>query len=298
MIHNLEHYKVFYYVAKHGSITLAAQELAISQPAVSQSIRQLENSVGTMLFKRTSKGVRLSKEGELLFSYVTKGYDQIELGEYKLNQMLNLEIGEIHIGASDMTLQFFLLPYLEVFHEKYPGIKVKVTNAPTPLALQHLREGQIDFGVVSTPFEADPGMEVMLVKEIEDTFVAGRKFIQYKNKMLDLSELSTLPLICLEGNTSTRSFMDSFLEQQGVQIHPEFELATSDMVVQFAIRNLGIGSVMKEFAKEQLESGKLFELRFNKKFPKRNFGIVTEHKNPKSVAANNLLDIITREIQQ
>lgn len=81
MINNLEYYKVFYYVARNQSLTAAAEELAISQPAVSQSIKQLEIALGAKLFTRASKGVRLTQEGELLFSYVAKGYEQIALGE-------------------------------------------------------------------------------------------------------------------------------------------------------------------------------------------------------------------------
>ena len=113
MIDNLEYYKVFYYVAKTRSFTVAAKELSVSQSAVSQSVKQLETALNTTLFRRIAKGVALTKEGELLFSYVAKGYEQIEAGEKKLKQMLNLEMGEIHIGASDMTLQFYLLPFLE-----------------------------------------------------------------------------------------------------------------------------------------------------------------------------------------
>ena len=132
MINNLEAYKVFYYVAKCGSVTKAAGELSISQPAVSQAVKQLENTLDVSLFHRAAKGVRLTGEGELLYSYVAKGYEQIELGVKKVHQMQNMELGEVRIGASDMTLQFYLLPYLETFHERYPNIKVMVSNAPTP----------------------------------------------------------------------------------------------------------------------------------------------------------------------
>ena len=292
MITNLEYYKVFYHVARAGSLTIAAGELNISQPAVSQSIKQLETSLGTKLFTRASKGVRLTGEGELLYNYVAKGYEQIELGEQKLEQMLNLELGEIHIGASDMTLQFYLLPYLEQFHEKYPHIKVVVSNAPTPETLNNLSEHKIDFGVVSTPFENRAGLKTVNVREIEDVFVAGRKFIQYKNRMLDLQELERMPIIFLEGATSTRSYMDSFLQKNHVNIQPEFELATSDMIVQFALRNLGVGCVIRDFAREYLEDGRLFELRFNMIIPKRHFCVVTNVRNPLSAAARNMLELL------
>lgn len=291
-MNNLEYYKVFYHVAKAGSLTVAAKELNVSQPAVSQSVKQLEAALGTKLFTRASKGVRLTGEGELLYGYVAKGYEQIELGEQKLQQMLNLELGEIHIGASDMTLQFYLLPYLEQFHEKYPHIKVMVSNAPTPETLRNLDENKIDFGVVSTPFDNQGGLQAANVREIEDVFVAGRRFISYKNRMLDLQELEKMPIIYLEGATSTRSYMDSFLQKNNVYVRPEFELATSDMIVQFALRNLGVGCVVRDFAREYLEDGRLFELRFNMIIPKRHFCVVTNPANPLSAAARSMLELL------
>ena len=292
MISNLEYYKVFYYVGKTGSLTGAAEELSISQPAVSQTIRQLEKQLGTKLFQRGQKGIRLTKEGSLLYEYVAKGYEQMELGETKLRQMMNMELGEVRIGASDMTLRFFLLPYLERFHEQYPNIKVTVTNAPTPTTLTNLSAGKIDFGVVSSPFEAADDITSMPVREIEDIFIAGRGFIRYKNRMLDFSKLQEMPLILLEKNTSTRSYMDAFLQKNKVHINPEFELATSDMIVQFALRSLGVGCVMRDFAQEYLESGQLFELRFKQLIPKRSFCLISSARNPLSTAAGNLLSLI------
>ena len=295
MIGNLEYYKVFYYVAKMGSVTGAADELSLSQPAVSQSIKQLEHSLGVSLFQRVSRGVRLTREGEMLFEFVAGGYEQIELGVEKVRQMRNLELGEICIGASDMTLQFYLLPYLEQYHEMYPEIKVTVTNAPTPETLQLLTEGKIDFGIVSTPFAQGENLRAISVREIEDVFVAGRKFTAYKNRTLDLQELERLPIISLEQGTSTRRYMDTFLAENGVQIHPEFELATSDMIVQFAKRNLGVGCVVKDFASACVEEGLLFELRFNKIIPKRHFCVVCNEKLPQSAAARKLLQVMGLE---
>lgn len=294
MVGNLEYFKVFYYTAKLGNVTRAAEILSISQPAVSQSLKALEQSLGVSLFQRGSRGVRLTAEGQLLYTYVEKGYEQIEQGVGKLEQMRNLELGEVHIGASDMTLRFYLLPFLEVFHERYPGIKVIVANAPTPETLELLKEGKIDFGVVSTPFSREGDIRGEPVREIEDVFVAGRRFMSYKNRMMDFQELEKLPMIFLGGNTSTRSFMDAYLSGNGIVLQPEFELATSDMIVQFALRNLGIGCVVRDFAAEALESGKLFELRFNKMIPRRQFCLVTSRKAPLSAAAGKLLHIMER----
>ena len=292
MINNLEAYKVFYYVAKCGSVTKAAGELSISQPAVSQAIKQLENTLDAALFHRAAKGVRLTSEGELLYSYVAKGYEQIEMGVKKVHQMQNMELGEVRIGASDMTLQFYLLPYLEKFHEQYPGIKVIVTNAPTPETLNYLREGHIDFGIVSTPFPERPDIQMIPVREIEDVFVAGRRFFSYKNRTLDFQKLESLPLIFLEKNTSSRSYMDEFLAGNGVYVQPEFELATSDMIVQFALRNLGVACVVWDFAQPYLEAGTLFELRFESILPAREMELVTNEKFPPTSASAKFLEML------
>lgn len=295
MTGNLEYFKVFYYVARAGSVTRAAAELSVSQPAVSQALKQLERQLEVSLFQRASRGIRLTREGQLLYEYVEKGYEQIELGVRKVRQMQNLETGEIRIGASDMTLKYYLLPYLEKFHEQYPGIKIVVTNAPTPETLKFLKEGKIDFGIVSTPFAEADGLKSLPVREIEDVFVAGRRFISYKNKMLDLQKLEELPLIFLEKNTSTRSCMDEFLAQNGIVLKPEFELATSDMIVQFVLRNLGVGCVVRDFAEKYVKEGLLFELRFNQIIPKRQFCAVRSDRAPLAAAAEGLFQLLQYE---
>lgn len=289
---DLEYYRIFYHVAKAGSFTLAGEELFISQPAVSQAIKQLETSLGSKLFVRVPKGVRLTPEGEVLFGYVQRGYEYIMMGEAKFRKMLDLENGEIHIGASDMTLQFYLLPYLEKFHEMFPGIKVTVTNAPTPDTLEYLYEGKIDFGIVSEPFDAKQDIQTIRVRDIQDVFVAGSRFEYLKGQILQYKSLEELPIICLERNTSSRRFIDDFLKANDVILKPEFELAMSDIIVKFATRNLGIGLVVKDFALEALEEGSLFELSFEQELPKRHFCIITGNNNPISTAAMELLSMM------
>lgn len=289
---NLEYYKIFYYVTKYGSFTGAAEKLCISQPAISQGIKNLELSLGNNVFVRTQKGVKLTPEGEVLYTYVARGYESILLGETKFKKMLDLESGEIRIGASDMTLQFYLLSFLERFHKQYPKIKVTVTNAPTPETVQYLSEDKIDFGIVSDPFVVKPDVHIVKVKKISDVFVAGSHFLDLKDKVLDFKDINSLPIICLEKNTSSRAYMNNFLLNHGVELEPEFELANSEMIIQFALRNLGIGSVVRNFAEKYIENGELFQLKFNQEIPERNFCIIQSEKNPISNAARMLLKMM------
>lgn len=289
---NLEYYKIFYHVAKCGSVTAAAKELCLSQPAVSQAIKQLEEQLTVQIFVRHSKGVALTQEGEILFEFVRNGYEQILAGEHKLKEMIDLEQGNLRIGASDMTLQYYLLPYLEEYHRLYPNIKVNVTNAPTPSTIDHLMAGNIDFGVVSTPFENEEHLQVYRGREIKDIFVAGERFAYLRGKRLSYADLMRYPVICLEGKTSTRYYVDKFLKQNDVVLSPEFELATSSIVTQFTVRNLGIGCVVEDFAKEELEAGRLFKLEFEQEIPAREICVITDRRLPVSKAAQALLQLL------
>lgn len=289
---NLEYYKIFYYVGKLGGITLAAEALAISQPAVSQAVKHLESIIGIPLFVRTGKGVHLTSAGEMLYSYVERGYESILLGERKLKDILELTQGEIHIGASDMTLRFYLLPYLQKFHEAYPKVKLTVTNGPTPETLHYMQEGRIDFGVVTGPFPGKVDGKLYPVRDVTDVFVAGTKFKEYQEKVISFKTLEKLPIICLEKNTSTRRYMDGFLKENKVVLNPEIELATSDMIVQFAKRNLGVACVMEDFAKADLQKGELFKLMLQKKIPGRQMYVVLDKKNPLSAAAGKLIEMM------
>ncbi|SDZ76340.1 DNA-binding transcriptional regulator, LysR family [Lachnospiraceae bacterium NK3A20] len=297
---NLEYFRDFVTVAKTGSLTAAARELSVSQPAVSQKIHEMEAVLRVTLFERTARGVRLTNEGELLYGYAARGIEQIETGEKKLSQMLSLDIGELHIGASDMTLHFYLLPYLEKYHEQHPGIKMSITNAPTPETIELLQQSSIDFGVVSGPLDellqSLPGAEAIPVRKIRDIFVAGAKYEALRHKVLRWQDLEELPLIFLEEKTSSRRFLDRFMQEQGVVLQPEFELATSDMIVQFAARNLGIGCVVGDFAKEYLDRGELFELSFEEEIPEREFYIIINRDDYLPAAAKGLLDLIRGDL--
>ena len=204
-------------------------------------------------------------------------------------------MGEVRIGASDMTLQFFLLPFLERFHRAYPNIKVNVTNAPTPETIKSLEEGKIDFGVVTTPFVCKSTVRQSRVKEIHNVFIGGSSFEHLKGKVLQYEALCGLPCIFLEKNTSTRTFMDDFMAEQGIELKPEFELAISDMIVQFAKRNMGIGCVMEGFAEDAIRSGEVFVLKFHREMPGRYISVVTGESNLISVPGRKLLDMITEE---
>ena len=289
---NLESYRVFYYVAKTGSFSQAAQELCISQPAVSQSIKQLEAQLGGSLFYRMPRGVQLTGEGEVLFSYISQGYEYFMMAEKKFREMQQLDAGEVRIGASDMTIQFYLLPYLEKFHQRYPKIKIQVSNAPTPVTLQSLHSGSIDFGVISEPVEENDEFKMIPVGTLQDIFVAGNRFTHLKDHVYTPQELSKLPIIMLDHGTSTRRYVDQFFAVRGITLEPELELATSDLIVKLAARGMGIGCVVDGFAQRSIENDILFPLKLTEPIPSRKMLLAIHRKLPVSAAGMRFLKIL------
>lgn len=288
---SLDWYKIFYEVAKKRNITEAAQSLCISQPAVSQTIKQLEESLHADLFLRTKKGVTLTKEGEVLHSYISEAMEKIKLGEAKVAEQVNLESGEIRIGSSDMCLQFFLLKYLEEFQKIYPKIKISITNGPTPETIKLLKEDKIDFGLVSEPFELEDKFTSIKVCKIEDIFICGEKYKDLSKQKITLKELEKYPLICLEEHTSTRKYIDERFKENGLECSPKYELATSNLIVDFAKRNFGIGVVVNKFAEEKLSKKEVYKIDIKEKIEPRNICIIKKEKLI-SKASNELLNFI------
>lgn len=180
MSHDLALYRVFYTVAHYRNISAAANALYISQPAVSKSIKKLEYEVGLKLFSRSSKGVELTSEGQVFYTYIKKALHTISDGEQILSQLKNKEQGTITIGVSTTLCRYFLLPYLKPFINSYPEIKIKIVNKSTFDTLKHIDQGVLDFGIVSYPFDA---MSYKFIKlaTIQDIFVASHEYLNNFN---------------------------------------------------------------------------------------------------------------------
>ncbi len=296
MIDNITLYKTFVAVADSESISAAARALYISQPAVSSEIAQLEDKLGTKLFFRTNRGVSLTPEGTLLYGYIKRGFSFLEAGEDKLREIAGLSDGVLRVGASDMTLRFFLLDHIEKFNREYPGVMLTITNAPTPKTLEALRSGVLDFGVISDDGELSFSGEEFVtleVKKIRDIFAVPPTHPLAKKETVSYSELAEYPVIMLEKNSSTRRYLDGIF---GDVLHPAIELATSDLILEFARRNMGVASIVEDFAKEDLKTGTLVKLNVEPAFPERRFLLVYLSRTPLSAAARRLITSVEESL--
>jgi DNA-binding transcriptional LysR family regulator len=196
------------------------------------------------------------------------------------------------IGASDTLCQYFLLPYLERFHVKYPEVQLQVTNRTTPETVDLLKVGKVDIALVNLPVE-DSSLCVRDVLRVHDVFVGSeQRFAHLRGRAVSLSELAHEPLVLLEQASNSRKYLDDFAAICGVTLHPEIELGAHSLLVEFAKIGLGIACVTYEFAADAIQSGELFEIELNTAMPSRNIGLISLEGVPLSAAAERFISIV------
>jgi DNA-binding transcriptional LysR family regulator len=288
---NFELYKIFYHVAKNNSFSDAAAKLHVSQSAISQAVKNLEDKTGSQLFFRKTREIKLTFEGELLFKHIEQAYNFINTAESKLLESQNLETGEIRIGVSDTICKYYLIDPIGDFIQKHPKVKIQVINRTSHQIQDILKEGIIDFGIVTLPVQGK-SMAIENYKSVEDIFVASKKFIELKNKRISLKDLSLYPILMLDRSSSTRQNIDSFLQKKGLNLVPEIELESIDLLLEFAKIGLGIAHVLKESAGPFIDKNELFEIELKEKLPLRKLGIITMKNVPLSRTSSEFISFL------
>lgn len=288
---NFELYKFFYMSAKTGSFSEAADLLFVSQSAVSQAIKKLEEKLGLKLFTRNSKKIKLTKEGEIVYRHIEQAYNFIKLAETKLVELKNITSGEVKIGVSDTICRYYLIPYLKDYNTKFPGVKIQVINRTSVQILELLKNAALDFGIVTMPVNESEITATEFIN-VEDIFVAGGKYSNLSGREISVNELSSYPLLMLHKGSTTRQNLDSFLDKSGICINPEIELENVDLLLEFARIGFGIAHVLKKSAMNYIDRGELFEIEIKETLPTRSLGIATIKDVPLSFAAKGFIDML------
>ena len=285
---NYELYKVFYHVATTLSFSEASKKLYISQSAVSQSIKTLESRLSRTLFIRSTKRVRLTAEGEILLRHIEPAVSLIRRGEARLLDSASTG-GQLRIGAIDTICRYFLVPYIERFHQAFPGVHIKVINATSIQCTELLRNGQADFIVVNHPNAyLNHLWSIRSIKQFQDVFVANQSFAHLKNKRLSLAELSEYPLLMLNKKSTTSEFLHSIFQQHALELVPEAELSSNDLLIDLARIGLGIAFVPDYCLPGQPDT--LFIVKTRETLPARELAVVYNRKLPVSPAVNEFLN--------
>lgn len=282
---SFEYYKIFYYVARYGNLTRAANVLRTSQPAITRTIHNLENELGCRLFIRSKRGVELTPEGKIFYDYISAGCAQFFKGENELASMKGLENGRVYISATETALHCCLFQAMEEFNEEYPNVHFKILNNSTRESILAVKEGKADLAVVSALSHIMRPLKMDKLCAYHDILIGGRKYEHLKGRVVSLEELSDYPWISLTSEAITRNFLNAYFEEHGLLFSPDMELATTDMILPAVRHNLGIGFVPAELAETELESGEVFEIDMEESLPERNIFLVYDTEHPRSIAS-------------
>lgn len=281
MEENLSLYRIFNSVAATGNISRSAKELYISQPAISKGILRLEENLSVTLFLRSSRGVKLTEEGALLYEYTKTAFDTLKQGELNLKSNTLLGIGHIRIGVSTTLCKYLLLPYLKPFVESYPHIKITIECRSTFETLELLEQNKIDIGLIGKPKNLK-NLDFHQITEIEDIFVTTTTYLSNlelrEGNMKEAYSLMTSEifrtsnLMLLDEKNMTRIFIEDYLAKNLIKTNQILEVNNMDLLIEFAKIGLGISCVIKEFVEKELNNNILIELPLEKPLEKRSVG--------------------------
>lgn len=289
---NYELYKVFYYVATSLSFSEASKQLYISQSAVSQSVKTLERRLNQNLFIRSTKKVRLTPEGEILLRHIEPAINLIQRGENQIIEANTLGGGQLRIGATDTICRYFLVPYLKEFHKLYPNVHIKVTNQTSPGCVDLLENGQVDFIVTNYP---NPRMtntsRILPIKKFSDVFVANRNYFNLENQVLSFEELLEYPILMLDRQSTTSEFLHHLFLQHELDLVPEIELSSNDLLLDLANIGLGIAFIPDYLLTDDRPD--LYPLQLQEGLPEREIVIVTSEQMPLGPAAKEFIKLFS-----
>ena len=291
MEQNLSLYYVFHTVAKKGSISHAAKELYISQPAISKSIQKLEDNLNTTLFKRSSRGVTLTADGEILFQHTRDAFETLEEGEEILARHHALGVDQLRIGVSTTLCKYILLPHLQRFIKAYPHVKISISCQSTYQTLTLLEENKIDIGLVGEP-AIQKGFYFHPLQKIHDIFVTTTAYLEHLELRSGNGDLfQTATFMMLDEENITRQYINRVFLEHGVEFSNILEVSTMDLLIEFAKIGMGAACVIQEFVQEDLDRGDLITLPLGLTFSPRQIGFACRKHEQANPVIQHFLDL-------
>lgn len=285
---DLELYKVFYVVAKNKHMTRASEELHISQPAISQSIKKLEDQLGGTLFLRSNKGMELTEEGKMFYEYVKGALELIGNAENEFTSFKDLSKGEIKVGCSTTLTKLILMDALENFHKDYPNININIVNGLTSNLINDLKLGKLDFVIFNESNIKENNLYLEKIKELKQGFVYNPDY--YTDNVKTFSDLNKLPLILQNGESNSRKLLDYIALQEHVKLIPRMEVVSQELISEFVNIGLGVGFVIIDLANRNFKN--LKELEINKTIPNINVYLAMNKSISLTFASKKFIDYL------
>lgn len=256
---NLNLYKAFYEVAKCKNISEAAKINFTSQSALSKAIKKLEDELETQLFYRNLNGVELTEKGRELFYYVDGAFNNLITGERAMLEDSNLLKGKVAIGVPSQIGTFFLFQNILEFHQKHPNIEITLISKGTKELLSLLENHEIDFMIDSAPIETKSlNITKEIIHSVDNVFVCSTKFYEdNKVNIFEVKDIALYPLILPIPGTANRRELDKYFIEHKVSLDNVINIHTSEMMISAINNGLGIGYVIYDLVKDDIDNGNL-----------------------------------------
>lgn len=235
-------YKIFLYLYEEKSISKTASKLYVSQPAISYSLKELENSLGYTLFNRNSKGIEPTLEAKELYNYIRTAFNILNDAEEHVKNLNNLNVGNIRIGVPSHIGVLSLTNYINSFRKEYPNIKFTIISKAMPEMVEMLETRKLDMIIGILPIQSDKKITKVNIKELYNCFVYNKKILKDVSIKKEL-DLLKYPLI-LPSDNSSRSKLDDYMETKNIRLEPSIEVSTTEIAMDMIRKGMGIGYLL------------------------------------------------------
>ena len=289
---NLEYYKVFYYVAKYKKISLAAEKLFVSQPAVTQTIQKLEEQLNSNLFVRTRTGIELTETGKMLYDFTNKSIEILENSEYRFSKYENLEEGTIKIRTGSNIAKLILYDALEKFSKDYPNIKIEIATGAPNQSIEMLHSGEIDMVLLYLPYNIEyNNLQIIECAKKEYIFAMSKNYFEKNNVQIsEIEDLNKYSLIIPKKNSAVRNIFDEKFKDKITNFH--YEIAQEQMKKEFIMRDMGIGFLIRDEVKKEIKSGEVIEVKLEDARNNGSIGIIALNDELATFATKKLIKYI------
>lgn len=287
---DFELYKVFYFVAKNQNLTKAANELYISQPAISQALKKLEQELDVKLFYRTKAGMNLTKEGENLYNYLKIPIEHLSNSKRYLIDNQDKEV-TIRIGSGTTLIKYSLLPVIKKFKEIYPNVKLEIYHGISSNLMEMLNNDLLDIVLLNVNYNNQNDKRIINIEEVQDVFCYKKKAFNLDDKHLyTMEELNNLPLLLQSELSTSRKFIDDLARKEHIILKSLYDIASYNLIIDFVKEGLGIGFVNLNHIKEEVNNGELVVLKTKFKIPKRHIGLCINKKITDETVIQKFID--------
>ncbi|MBO5121267.1 MAG: LysR family transcriptional regulator [Bacilli bacterium] len=267
---NLNLYKTFYELAKYKSFSETAKQTYMSQSAISKAIKKLEEELGTPLFIRKKNGVDLTEKGEELLFFVEQSFNSLVTAERRMLETNNLDRGKLSIGMPSNIGSFYLFDHIIKFHNDYPNIEVTIITGSTTKLLSLLESHEVDFIIDTPPFKnLDKNKTTVKLDSVKYCFISKEK-----RNITSVKDLKDEQLILPIPKTENRNKLDLVFKETETEVKNVLNIHTTEMIIAAVKRNLGIGYVIEDLVKYELENKELYKVPVKETLQKTDIDLI------------------------